>query len=196
MRSQQYSEKNRKKCYTVCMPSSSTSSNRQANTRYLFQGQPSLRELFQEYNQAFFGNTLPELFICYNSKLRKTYGKCFYVHQSKRVYVPSKIEIRPHLDEALLRETIVHEMCHAWAALTHREYGHGPYFAAKMRECGYPYMEEVAQHEIQFQLEEQVQFLHGKKWLQGCIVGINKRTISVLVDGQKWRVPPALLQRL
>jgi hypothetical protein len=176
--------------------SSSTPSNRKANSRYLSQGLPSLRTLFQEYNQTFFANTLPELFLCYNAKLRKTYGKCFYVQQSKRVYIPSKIEIRPHLDEALLRETMVHEMCHAWAALTHREYGHGPYFAAKMRECGYPYMEEVAQHEIQFQLGDQVQFVHGKKCLQGSIVGINKRTISVLVGSQKWRVPPELLQRL
>ncbi len=91
----------------------------------------TLQLLFAEMNYRYFGGTVPAYAISYNGRFSSVAGRI--------TYRPPKIELsRPHLQRnpEALRETLLHEMLHAWCYARAGETGHGPLFKRKMRELG------------------------------------------------------------
>ena len=104
-----------------------------------------LTAAFLEYNETLFNGFLPEnLNVRYNWRLRKIYGRCC-IKSTGRGKKPglrvgctvSSIDIKLGLSDRATRKTLVHEMCHAYAALKWGEVGHGPNFWQQMKKCGY-----------------------------------------------------------
>ena len=107
---------------------------------------PDLAVAFVEYNDSLFGGELPaDLQVLYNPRLRSVYGRCRIKHSGKRGPKPgtrtgcsvTAIELKPGRTNRSVRKTLVHEMCHAYAALKWGEVGHGPNFWQQMKKCGY-----------------------------------------------------------
>ncbi|MGZ3495959.1 MAG: SprT family zinc-dependent metalloprotease [Vulcanimicrobiaceae bacterium] len=92
-----------------------------------------LQLLFAELNNFYFNGEAPACRIRYNARFSNSAGRITY---SER---PLLIELSPkhfrHSPEAL-RETLLHEMIHAWLFDRYRDTGHGARFKKKMRECG------------------------------------------------------------
>ena len=106
---------------------------------------PDLTEAYLEYNEELFGGELPEdLLIKYNFRLKSVYGRCTIKSKGKGK-VPgtrtgcsvTRIELKHGRTDRSTRKTLVHEMCHAYAALKWGEVGHGPNFWRVMGKCGY-----------------------------------------------------------
>lgn len=94
-------------------------------------GVAELQLLFAQYNFRYFDGEIPAYRIAYNARFANLAGRI--------TYKPPLIELSPkHLagkpDE--LRETLLHEMIHAWLHATGRPPGHTPTFKKKMRELG------------------------------------------------------------
>ena len=90
-----------------------------------------LQLLFAQYNWMYFRGEIPAYRIAYNAR--------FSNHAGRVSYKPPLIELSPkHLagkpDE--LRETLLHEMIHAWLHARGENPGHTPAFKKKMRELG------------------------------------------------------------
>ena len=90
-----------------------------------------LQLLFAQYNLMYFGGEIPSHRIAYNARFSNLAGRV--------TYKPPLIELSPkHLagkpDE--LRETLLHEMIHAWLHARGEKPGHTPAFKKKMREIG------------------------------------------------------------
>ena len=106
----------------------------------------SLEDMYDEYNHELFDGVLPtDLPVHWNAKLRRSFGRAAMTSTGRgkqrgtRTGVKLvRIEIKPGLTARRTRKTLVHEMCHMWAAPTHGEVGHGPHFWQKMKKCGYP----------------------------------------------------------
>ena len=107
---------------------------------------PDLVAAFQEYNETLFSGFIPvTTLVRYNPRLRRIYGRCCIKSSTKkgarvgtRVGCSvSSIDIKPGLTDRATRKTLVHEMCHAYAALKWGEIGHGPNFWQQMKKCGY-----------------------------------------------------------
>ena len=105
-----------------------------------------LMEAYLEYNTSLFNDELPkDLQVIYNPRLRRIYGRCSIKHSGKTGGKPgtrqgcsvASINIKPGLTHRATRKTLVHEMCHAYAALKWGEVGHGPNFWQTMKKCGY-----------------------------------------------------------
>ena len=101
---------------------------------------------YLEYNEKHFGGELPkDLQVIYNPRLRRIYGRCCIKHSGKtggkvgtrQGCSVASIDIKPGLTNRATRKTLVHEMCHAYAALKWGEVGHGPNFWLVMKKCGY-----------------------------------------------------------
>ena len=122
---------------------------------------------------------------------------------------PLKIDLRhPMVSTRLLRKTMVHEMCHLWVYLEHRERGHGPLFWKKMAECGYPdghQFPDAKPDEIdRYQLARKssahtrgdtvVFTLKSREEIRGVVLRVNRRTVSVQSGERRFRVSPALLR--
>ncbi|XP_022800723.1 acidic repeat-containing protein-like isoform X3 [Stylophora pistillata] len=87
-----------------------------------------VRDLFELYNQTVFDNQLPSDFqITWNPRMRSTAGFCYYSRKSSlRV---ARIELADKVIDSAdrLRDTLIHEMCHAAAWLISGvKAGHGP----------------------------------------------------------------------
>ncbi|MHB1551799.1 MAG: SprT-like domain-containing protein [Vulcanimicrobiaceae bacterium] len=92
-----------------------------------------LQLLFAELNNYFFNGEAPACRIRYNARFSNSAGRITYGAR------PLLIELSPkHLREhpEALRETLLHEMIHAWLYDRKRDTGHGRAFKKKMRECG------------------------------------------------------------
>ena len=90
-----------------------------------------LQLMFAQYNYAYFDGEIPAHEIVYNTRFASVAGRI--------TYKPPKIELSPkHLrgkpDE--LRETLLHEMIHAWLYARNLNPGHTATFKKKMRELG------------------------------------------------------------
>lgn len=92
-----------------------------------------LQLLFARLNYEFFNGEAPDCKIRYNERFSNAAGRTTY-----GAY-PLQIELSPkhfrRYPEAL-RETLLHEMIHAWCYAKFRDTGHGPRFKRKLRECG------------------------------------------------------------
>jgi hypothetical protein len=97
-------------------------------------GLPDVAELqlmFAQFNFLYFDGEIPAYRIAYNARFSNLAGRI--------TYKPPVIELSPkHLvgkpDE--LRETLLHEMIHAWLQAKGLPPGHTPTFKKKMRELG------------------------------------------------------------
>ena len=90
-----------------------------------------LQLLFAQYNMMYFAGEIPSYRIAYNGRFSNLAGRVSYK--------PPLIELSPkHLvgkvDE--LRETLLHEMIHAWLHARGQSPGHTATFKKKMRELG------------------------------------------------------------
>ncbi len=93
----------------------------------------TLQLLFAQLNNLYFDGTIPACRIRYNTRFSNSIGRTVY--DSK----PMLIELSPkHFAKApeALRETLLHEMIHAWLHARGEDPGHTGAFKKKMRECG------------------------------------------------------------
>jgi len=92
-----------------------------------------LQLLFAGLNYEFFNCEGPDCKIRYNDRFSNAVGR------TTSGANPLEIELSPkhfrRYPEAL-RETLLHEMIHAWCYAKFRDTGHGPRFKRKLRECG------------------------------------------------------------
>jgi DNA-directed RNA polymerase subunit RPC12/RpoP len=90
-----------------------------------------LQLMFAQFNYAYFNGEIPAHEIAYNNRFSNVAGRI--------TYKPPKIELSPkHLrgKPDQLRETLLHEMIHAWLFARNENPGHTPRFKKKMRELG------------------------------------------------------------
>lgn len=91
----------------------------------------TLQLLFAELNYRHFNGQVPAYRIAYNGRFSSVAGRI--------TYRPPIIEIsKPHhlRHPEALRDTLLHEMIHAWCFALRGETGHSPAFKKKMRELG------------------------------------------------------------
>lgn len=90
-----------------------------------------LQLLFAHLNNQHFGGEIPTHRIAYNARFSNLAGRI--------TYKPPLIELSPKHFEShpeALRETLLHEMIHAWLFARGKDTGHGAAFKRKMRELG------------------------------------------------------------
>jgi predicted SprT family Zn-dependent metalloprotease len=90
-----------------------------------------LQLLFAQYNWMHFRGEIPAYRIAYNARFSNCAGRI--------TYKPPVIELSPkHLagKAGELRETLLHEMIHAWLHALGKNPGHTALFKRKMRELG------------------------------------------------------------
>jgi predicted SprT family Zn-dependent metalloprotease len=90
-----------------------------------------LQMLFASLNYEHFGGEIPAHRIAYNARFSNLAGRI--------TYKPPLIELSPkhfERDPAALRETLLHEMIHAWLFARGENPGHTARFKKKMRELG------------------------------------------------------------
>ena len=90
-----------------------------------------LQLLFAQYNFLYFDGEIPTYRIAYNARFSNLAGRI--------TYKPPLIELSPkHLVGKLeeLRETLLHEMIHAWLHARGENPGHTLRFKKKMKEVG------------------------------------------------------------
>ncbi len=90
-----------------------------------------LQLLFAQYNNRWFGGEVPAHRIAYNARFSNLAGRI--------TYKPPLIELSPkHFERhpEALRETLLHEMIHAWLYARGENAGHTAAFKKKMRELG------------------------------------------------------------
>lgn len=101
---------------------------------------PDLAELFGEYNREHFSESIPVIPVSWNTRLRTTAGRCHWRgklrgHWNGQVWVPANIEpylidmnlrlFRKHeFNLDMIRDTLIHEMVHAYLIHHHNENGH------------------------------------------------------------------------
>jgi predicted SprT family Zn-dependent metalloprotease len=98
---------------------------------YVLPDVASLQLLFSQLNFHYFAGEIPGYRIAYNTRLRNVAGRI--------TYKPPLIELsRKHFERRpdALRETLLHEMIHAWLHARKEDSGHGSAFKKKMRELG------------------------------------------------------------
>ncbi len=91
----------------------------------------TLQLLFAQLNYTHFDGRIPAYRIAYNNRFANVAGRI--------TYKPPIIELSPkHLGGKpdALRETLLHEMIHAWLHARGENPGHTPAFKRKMRELG------------------------------------------------------------
>jgi predicted SprT family Zn-dependent metalloprotease len=87
--------------------------------------------MFAQLNNEFFGGEIPTHRIAYNGRFSNLAGRI--------TYKPPLIELSPkHFEKhpEALRDTLLHEMIHAWLHALGQNPGHGAAFKRKMRELG------------------------------------------------------------
>ncbi len=92
-----------------------------------------LQLLFARLNYDYFNGEVPNTKIRYNARFANSAGRITYGAH------PLLIELSPkHFEKypEALRDTLLHEMIHAWCFARWRDTGHGPRFKKKLRECG------------------------------------------------------------
>jgi predicted SprT family Zn-dependent metalloprotease len=90
-----------------------------------------LQLMFAQFNYTYFDGEIPAHEISYNNRFSNVAGRI--------TYKPPKIELSPkHLSgkPEQLRETLLHEMIHAWLFARNENPGHTARFKKKMRELG------------------------------------------------------------
>lgn len=96
---------------------------------------PNLKPIFDRFNSEYFDGILSSsIRLTWSPRLRVTAGRCIWGNTR----VPIEIQISDPLMAAHnypvdeIERTMLHEMCHAWCIVRHKEYGHGRWFQWKM----------------------------------------------------------------
>ncbi|MBV8601720.1 MAG: SprT-like domain-containing protein [Candidatus Eremiobacteraeota bacterium] len=93
----------------------------------------TLQLMFAQFNNVYFDGEIPAHEIAYNNRFSNVAGRI--------TYKPPKIELSPkHLrgKPDHLKDTLLHEMIHAWLFARGENPGHTPAFKRKMLELGLP----------------------------------------------------------
>ena len=163
----------------------------------------TIQEQYRKFNQEYFDEKLPDLPCFVNPRLRKTLGRCKFQRKGGRI-VPISIEIKKGLNDFVLQKTLLHEMSHVWAMVFHKEVGHGIWFWIKMTALGYPKGHILETGDMDrwstienhsFLVGERVYFLYKNRSVEGVILRLNRRSITVLSTEEKWRVSAGLLSK-
>jgi predicted SprT family Zn-dependent metalloprotease len=104
-----------------------------AEKLFVLPSETDLQLLFAELNNYYFNGEVPVCRIRYNGRFSNSAGRITYSEK------PLLIELSPkHFKQNFeaLRETLLHEMIHAWLYDRAGDTGHGAAFRKKMRECG------------------------------------------------------------
>ncbi|MDQ2871497.1 MAG: SprT-like domain-containing protein [Candidatus Eremiobacteraeota bacterium] len=99
----------------------------------LLPSETDLQLLFAELNNYFFNGEIAACRIRYNARFSNSAGRITYNER------PLLLELSPKHFQShpqALRETLLHEMIHAWLFGRCGDTGHGSRFKKKMRECG------------------------------------------------------------
>lgn len=91
----------------------------------------TLQLMFAQFNYTYFDGEIPTHEIAYNVRFSNVAGRI--------TYKPPKIELSPkhlHGKPDQLRDTLLHEMIHAWLFARGENPGHTRTFKKKMRELG------------------------------------------------------------
>jgi len=96
-----------------------------------------LNQMFDAINQAHFEGMISTIPVKWNSRLTSTAGRC---HFTKRMGVstPTKIDLslgifrNENMDASKIRETLIHEMVHAYLLQVKNLGGHGYEFQSMM----------------------------------------------------------------
>jgi len=87
--------------------------------------------LFARLNNEFFGGEIPAHRIRYNGRFLNLAGRITYKH---RLIELSRTHFEGNADA--LRDTLLHEMIHAWLFARGEKPNHGSAFKRKMRDVG------------------------------------------------------------
>ena len=91
-----------------------------------------LQLLFAQFNFMYFNGEIPAYRIAYNARFSNCAGRITY--KPKPLIELSPKHLRGQMQE--LRETLLHEMIHAWLHARGENPGHTPRFKAKMQQLG------------------------------------------------------------
>jgi predicted SprT family Zn-dependent metalloprotease len=91
-----------------------------------------LQLLFAQYNFLYFNGEIPTYRIAYNARFSNCAGRITY--KPKPLIELSPKHLKGQLQE--LRDTLLHEMIHAWLHARGENPGHTARFKAKMKELG------------------------------------------------------------
>ncbi|XP_065058722.1 germ cell nuclear acidic protein-like isoform X2 [Rhopilema esculentum] len=89
------------------------------------------KELLDLFNETVFENKLPDINIVFNKRMTKTAGFCYYYRNQVTKARTAKIELAEKVCDSVerLRDTMIHEMCHAAAwILNGVKCGHGTFW--------------------------------------------------------------------
>lgn len=92
-----------------------------------------LQLLFASLNNYYFNGEVPACRIRYNARFSNSAGRITYSERPLLIELSAK---HFEKDDSALRETLLHEMIHAWLFHLCGDTGHGSAFRRKMRECG------------------------------------------------------------
>lgn len=99
-----------------------------------------LREAFARYNSGLFGSKLPTVKLRLSDRMRSRLGHIRYHTTSTEERIVLELAINIHLmlpgNEAVLLDTLLHEMTHMEAWLMHGERAHGPQWKAIAKRVG------------------------------------------------------------
>ncbi len=101
----------------------------------------SLNDFFEAINREHFDGFLDPPVLAWNSRLRSSAGR--FIPGSRKWFreAPPKIEVASYLldegnSEALIQDTMAHEMIHYWLWVRRKPYGHTDEFYTKMKAMG------------------------------------------------------------
>ena len=99
-----------------------------------------IREAFARYNAGLFNSRLPAVKLRFSDRMRSRLGHIRYHTTSADERIVLELALNIHLmlpgNEAILLDTLLHEMTHMEAWLTHGERAHGPDWKAIAKRVG------------------------------------------------------------
>lgn len=96
-----------------------------------------IENLFSSLNSEYFNDHVPEIPVAWNKRLRTTAGRCAYKGTNKSIS-PTKIELSYKLFQSLnwnsesIKNTLLHEMTHAYLIEKYNDVSHGDRFQSVM----------------------------------------------------------------
>jgi predicted SprT family Zn-dependent metalloprotease len=101
--------------------------------------------IFSDWNGRGFGDALPLPEIRWNPRLKTSAGR--FIPDEETCVIEIAAYLREEKNaEALIRDTLGHEMIHYWLFVRNQPYGHTPEFHEKMRELGVSRYNPVPKH--------------------------------------------------
>ena len=100
---------------------------------------PDIKKMFAELNKEYFEDSIPKIPVVWNNRLRVCAGKCKFIRRRGKLSV-TKIEMANRvfsnngwkINQG--RETLIHEMVHAYLIHHHEITGHGKQFQDMMKD--------------------------------------------------------------